>query len=315
MPEECPALNSHDRNLLFTFSLDYTPMEGKNLYRYRLDNGTWSAWAGDQDAEYLNLDYGSHTFEVQGIDPFGRETAVTAVNFSVDYPFYLRWYMVIIYLLLIAFLIYTIMRLRLRHLEHDKLRLEQIVEERTEEVRKAHLQLVKQEKLATMVKLTQGLIDRILNPLNYINNFTKLSEGLVRDVEATINDEKEHISKDNLSEDAVGIIAELSKIMNVSRSCIDKSKVIPKEIEAEMAEYQKMKIEDLDLSVRAFNALKRAGINTLADIIQAFIENRLDKIRNAGITSKSYREIYERMGKICGEEFLEKAKDCWWISK
>jgi signal transduction histidine kinase/ligand-binding sensor domain-containing protein len=208
MPEEFPALNSHDRNLLFTFSLDYTPMEGKNLYRYRLDNGTWSAWAGDQDAEYLNLDYGSHTFEVQGIDPFGRETAVTAVNFSVDYPFYLRWYMIIIYLLLIAFLIYTIMRLRLRHLEHDKLRLEQIVEERTEEVRKAHLQLVKQEKLATMVKLTQGLIDRILNPLNYINNFTKLSEGLVRDVEATINDEKEHISKDNY-EDTVEVLGML----------------------------------------------------------------------------------------------------------
>ena len=126
---------------------------------------------------------------------------------------------------------------------------------------------------------------------------------------------QEYIGRDNLSEDAVGIIAELSKIMNVSRSCIDKSKVIPKEIEAEMVEYQKMKIEDLDLSVRAFNALKRAGINTLADIIQAYIENRLDKIRNAGITSKSYREIYERMGKICGEEFLEKAKDCWWISK
>jgi signal transduction histidine kinase len=86
--------------------------------------------------------------------------------------------------------------------------LEQIVEERTEEVRKAHLQLVKQEKLATMVKLTQGLIDRILNPLNYINNFTKLSEGLVRDVEATINDEKEHISKDNY-EDTVEVLGML----------------------------------------------------------------------------------------------------------
>ena len=126
---------------------------------------------------------------------------------------------------------------------------------------------------------------------------------------------QEYIGKDNLSEDAVGILAKLSEIMAVSLACINKSRVVPKEIEAEMNEYQKMKIEDLDLSVRAYNALRRAGIDTLADIIQAHIEGRLDKIRNAGIKSGSYREIYEKMGKICGEEFLEKAKDCWWISK
>jgi hypothetical protein len=126
---------------------------------------------------------------------------------------------------------------------------------------------------------------------------------------------QEYIGKNSLSEDAVNILAKLSEIMAVSLACINKSRVVPKEIEAEMNEYQKMKIEDLDLSVRAYNALRRAGINTLADIVQAHAEGRLDKIRNAGITSKSYREIYERMGKICGEEFLEKAKDCWWISK
>ena len=126
---------------------------------------------------------------------------------------------------------------------------------------------------------------------------------------------QEYIGRDNLSEDAAEIIAELSRIMNVSRSYINKSKVVPKEIEAEMNEYQKMKIEDLDLSVRAYNALRRAGIDTLADIVQAHVEGRLDKIRNAGIKSGSYREIIEMMGKICGEEFLEKAKDCWWISK
>ena len=205
MPEELPELGSDNLNLRFTFSLDYLPMAGETLYRYRLDNGAWSVWANDKDAEYLNLHYGSHTFEAQAIDPYGRETAVTTIRFTIAYPFYMRWYMNVIYLLLAALFIYVLMQLRLQRLERDKLRLEQIVEERTEEVRKAHHQLVQQEKLATVGKLTQGLIDRILNPLNYINNFTKLSEGLIGDVEANINDEKEHISEDNY-EDTIEVL-------------------------------------------------------------------------------------------------------------
>ena len=181
------------------------PMVGETLYRYRLDDGTWSAWSNDQDADYLNLHYGSHTFEVEAIDPFGRKTAVTALQFGVAYPFYMRWYMNIFYLLLVALLIYALMQLRLRKLERDKQRLEQIVEERTDEVRSAHQQLVKQEKLATVGKLTQGLIDRILNPLNYINNFAKLSEGLVKDATANIEDEKEHMDTENY-EDTMDIL-------------------------------------------------------------------------------------------------------------
>ena len=59
-----------------------------------------------------------------------------------------------------------------------------------------------------MGKLTQGLIDRILNPLNYINNFSKLSEGLVEDVTANIEDEKEHMNPENY-EDTVDILGML----------------------------------------------------------------------------------------------------------
>lgn len=197
MPEELPELDSGDRNLHMTFSLECVPMVGETFYRYRLDDGSWSVWSEDQDADYLNLHYGSHIFEVQGLDPFGRETEVTTVQFYISYPFYMKWYMNVIYLLLFGLLAYALMMLRLRKLERDKQQLEHIVEERTEEVRSAHKQLVKQEKLATAGKLTQGLIDRILNPLNYINNFSRLSEGLVRDITANIEDEKDKMTPEN----------------------------------------------------------------------------------------------------------------------
>ena len=120
------------------------------------------------------------------------------IRFSIDYPYYMRWYMVLLYLLLAAITVYLLVQLRLRKLERDKDRLERIVSERTTEV-------VRLEKMATVGKLTQGLIDRILNPLNYINNFAKLSEELVGDVRANIEDEQEHMDSENY-EDTMDVL-------------------------------------------------------------------------------------------------------------
>jgi signal transduction histidine kinase len=109
--------------------------------------------------------------------------------------------MILLYLVLLGFLIYALMRWRLYRLERDKQQLEKLVQERTQQV-------VRLEKMATVGKLTQGLIDRILNPLNYINNFAKLSQGLVKDVTANIEDEKEHMDTENY-EDTLDVLSML----------------------------------------------------------------------------------------------------------
>ena len=205
MPKQLPTLGSDDSNLRFVFSLDYEALVGETVYRYRLNNGEWSAWADNHSADYNNLSYGSYTFEVQARDAFGRESEVVSVDFYIQYPIYMRWYMNLLYILLAGTLVYFVLRLRMRSLQRDKIRLEQIVEERTAEVRSAQKALIKHEKMATVGKLTQGLIDRILNPLNYINNFSKLSEGLVKDIKANIEDEEEHMDKENY-EDTMDVL-------------------------------------------------------------------------------------------------------------
>jgi DNA-directed RNA polymerase subunit alpha len=53
-----------------------------------------------------------------------------------------------------------------------------------------------------------------------------------------------------------------------------------------------MTIEDLDLSVRSFNCLKRAGINTVDDLINKS-EEEMMKVRNLG--KKSFDEIKEKL--------------------
>jgi signal transduction histidine kinase len=230
-------LKSKENHLTFTYSLDFETQIGDNLYRYQLNDGNWSSWADDKDVEFTNLPYGSYTLKIQGRDGFGHETEVVSFNFAIAYPFYLKWYMICLYILLFGVCVYGLVQLRLRQLEKDKLQLEKVVQERTAEVVKqkdeiqeksnslekalddlhsAQRQLIRQEKMATAGKLTQGLIDRILNPLNYINNFSKLSEGLVKDIEANIDDEKENMNEDNY-EDTLDVLGMLKG--NLQKVC------------------------------------------------------------------------------------------------
>ena len=219
-------LDSDQRDLRFTFALNHVPLVGKTLYRYRLNNGSWSAWDEDTQVEYLNLGYGSYKLSVQARLANGKLSETATLNFSIAYPFYMRWYMDVLYVLLFGLLVMLVFRYRLHRLNMEKQKLERIVRERTSEVVKqkdeieekskslekalgdlsnAQNELIRQEKMATVGKLTQGLIDRILNPLNYINNFSKLSEGLVKDIETNIEGDKDNMDSENY-EDTVDVL-------------------------------------------------------------------------------------------------------------
>ena len=56
-----------------------------------------------------------------------------------------------------------------------------------------------------------------------------------------------------------------------------------------------MTIEDLDLSVRSFNCLKRAGIHTVEDLINK-TESEMMKVRNLG--RKSFEEVMQKLASL-----------------
>lgn len=55
-------------------------------------------------------------------------------------------------------------------------------------------------------------------------------------------------------------------------------------------------IENLNFSVRSYNCLKRAGLNTVSDVIDAIHEDRLLTIRNLGKNSRA--EIHVKIFKF-----------------
>jgi DNA-directed RNA polymerase subunit alpha len=72
-------------------------------------------------------------------------------------------------------------------------------------------------------------------------------------------------------------------------------KLIKEEVKTEENKYQDMMIEELDLSVRSNNCLKRAGISTVMELTQKS-EDEMMKVRNLG--KKSLKEVKEKLASI-----------------
>ena len=65
--------------------------------------------------------------------------------------------------------------------------------------------------------------------------------------------------------------------------------------ESDVSKVLEMTIEDLDLSVRSYNCLKRAGINTVSDLAQKS-EDDMMKVRNLG--RKSLEEVKKKLQEL-----------------
>ena len=217
MPKKLPKLDSDEGNLHFYYALDYVPLSGKTLYRYRLNSNQWSAWSEKQDVEFLNLPHGLFTLSIQAQLANGELSEVTSIDFRIAYPLFMRWYMGLLYLICVAYIVWQLFRYRLKRLQRDKIKLEHIVEERTADLRNAQHELIRQEKMATVGKLTEGLIDRILNPMNYIINFSKMSNDLLKDLKENIDNNKDSINPDDY-EDTLDVLDMLTEnLQNVDQ--------------------------------------------------------------------------------------------------
>ena len=83
----------------------------------------------------------------------------------------------------------------------------------------------------------------------------------------------------------------LNLFVNLSQEAIDAEIMVEKDDKGK-EKVLEMTIEELDLSVRSFNCLKRAGINTVEDLISKS-EDEMMKVRNLG--RKSLEEVISKL--------------------
>ena len=138
-------------------------------------------------------------------------------------------------------------------------------------------------------------IDSIYSPVTKVNytventrvgnmtDYDKLTLEVWTD--ATIN------ARDAVSLGAKVLRDHLDLFVDLSEEIGSKSTVVEK-AEAQHDKVLEMTIEELDFSVRSFNCLKRAGINTVEDLINTSEEDMM-KVRNLG--RKSLEEVIGKL--------------------
>ena len=275
--------NLKGQDLNISFSNDKFDAIGHSLYSYRLHaDGEWSRWNEQQQYIFANLSYGNYQVSVRSIDAFGQVSETEPMEFKIPLPFYMRWYALLVYFIIIVFVVFQWFKIRMRHLQEEQQRLEAIVDERTKEVvkqkdeieaqkdeieaqkdeieekshkleetlgelRSAQDKLLRQEREAAIGKLTKGLIDRILNPMNYINNFAHLTLGLSKEMRDNIEDEKENITPDTY-EDAMDVMDMMkTNLEKIEQHGISTTRTL-KAME-EMLKERSQKIESTDVAL------------------------------------------------------------------
>ena len=117
-------------------------------------------------------------------------------------------------------------------------------------------------------------------------NYDKLTIDVETDGTATPNEVISLAAK--IMNDHLGIFVKLVDNM------ADKEILISQDNESQAKIYE-MAIDDLDLSVRSYNCLRRAGINTVKDLTEKTGDDML-KVRNLG--KKSLEEVLKKINDL-----------------
>lgn len=123
-------------NATFYYASPSFYRENANLYQTWLEgfDKNWTAWSKDTKKEYHNLHEGSYSFHVRAKNIFNTVSSEAVYNFSVLPPWYRTYWALLLYILVLAALVYLIVYLNGKRLKAANIKLEGIVRERTAEI-------------------------------------------------------------------------------------------------------------------------------------------------------------------------------------
>lgn len=121
-----------------------------NQYQYILEgyDKEWSEWqVGPQAIRYPNLPEGKYTFRVRARNAFGEMGAEDSIEFSISPPWYRSLLAYLVYALMAGLLVWLLIRLNAARLKRQNKKLEALVDQRTDELRKEKEMVEQQNKI------------------------------------------------------------------------------------------------------------------------------------------------------------------------
>lgn len=130
-------------------------------YKYYLDGfeDDYSEWSKETKKEYTNLDGGKYEFRVKARLPNGTETEAAHSHFYIPTPWYLNTWFIGGTVLFVGLTIFTVHRIRTKRLKILNLKLEKIIDHRTEELveQREQLKIINKE-----LKITNSELDNFV---------------------------------------------------------------------------------------------------------------------------------------------------------
>jgi signal transduction histidine kinase/ligand-binding sensor domain-containing protein len=203
----------------FQFTGTQLKNRNKTQYSYYLKgfDKSWSDLSAEPFSKnYRSLPAGNYTFSVRSRTFDGVWSEQADFNFTILPHWSNTWWAWLLYILTFIIVVSIIVQYRARALRKENALLEEKVNHRTAQLRKSvddlkatQAQLVQSEKMASLGELTAGIAHEIQNPLNFVNNFSEVSQELIDEMAEEIeNGDLEEVKE--LSADLKGNLEKIT---------------------------------------------------------------------------------------------------------
>jgi class 3 adenylate cyclase/ligand-binding sensor domain-containing protein/HD superfamily phosphodiesterase len=180
---------ARNRIRFLVLSTDFST-EASPMFQYRLIGlqEKWSDWSENASIEFRGLSRGKYDLLVRSQDIYGSVSESDSFSFRIKSPFYISWYAILFYVLL--FILIFIAYQKWRAIQHGKehIRLEEIIEERTEALIKEKektenllaniLPKKTADELKSKGKVTSSKFKMVTVLFADIEGFTKIAEQM-----------------------------------------------------------------------------------------------------------------------------------------
>jgi signal transduction histidine kinase/ligand-binding sensor domain-containing protein len=323
------SLPYNQNYLVFNFTGTHIHNSDKTRYSYVLEGNdkAWSDVTSKSYAEYRNLTPGKYTFKVSSTGFNNRWSKPAVFSFTINPPWWKTVWAFCFYVLIIGGLIRVYVRHHSRVLRKENLILEEKVESRTkqlkdsiETLKSTQAQLIQSEKMASLGELTAGIAHEIQNPLNFVNNFSEVSNELIDEMK----DELEAGNLQQANEIASDLRQNLEKIAHhgkradaIVKGMLQHSRSSsgvkePTNINALADEYLRLAYHGLRAKDKSFNAtmytnfdqsignidvipqdIGRVILNLITNAFYAVNEKKRNGLINPEAVIKNTQKVYE----------------------